>query len=65
MSDKQSSATAKTVEVFNYLLLYNSLRCLELKSYGFKKKLVDSCQAPTRSCQLLNFCFPGKTEQFY
>ena len=27
--------------------------------------LVDSCQAPGRSCQHLNFCFPGKTEHFY
>ena len=23
---------------------------------------VDSCQAQERSCQHLNFCFPGKTE---
>ena len=30
-----------------------------------KKTLVDSCQAPGRSCQHLNFCFPGKTECFY
>ena len=27
--------------------------------------LVDSCQAPGRSCQHLNFCFPCKTEHFY
>ena len=26
---------------------------------------MDSCQAPGRSCQHLNFCFPGKTEHFY
>ena len=26
---------------------------------------VDSCQALGRSCQHLNFCFPGKTEHFY
>ena len=27
--------------------------------------LVDACQALSRSCQQLNFYFPGKTEQFY
>ena len=32
---------------------------------GFKRTLVDSCEAPARSCQHLNFCFPGKTEHFY
>ena len=26
---------------------------------------MDSCQALGRSCQHLNFCFPGKTEHFY
>ena len=26
---------------------------------------MDSCQAPGRSCQHLNLCFPGKTEHFY
>ena len=26
---------------------------------------MDSCQAPGRSWQHLNFCFPGKTEHFY
>ena len=50
---------------YSILCFYIPLRCLELKSYGFEKKLVDSCQAPTRSCQHLNFCFPGKTEHFY
>ena len=36
---------------YSILCFYIPLRCLELKSYGFEKKLVDSCQAPTRSCQ--------------
>ena len=35
---------------YSILCFYTiSLCCLELKSYGFKKKLVDSCQALTRS----------------
>ena len=30
------------------------LHMLQLKSSGFKKTLVDSCQDPARSCQYLN-----------
>ena len=33
-----------------------------VKSYGFKKAMVDSCRDAARSFQHLNFCFPGKTE---
>ena len=50
---------------YSIFYFYISLRCLELKSYGFKKKLVDSCQASGWSCQHLIFLFSWQNRNFY
>ena len=62
MWHNQSSFFSVSYKAF---LLYSQLSFeihylhpFSIKSYIEKKTLVDSCQAPGRSCQHLNFCFP-------
>ena len=50
-------------EVTNIRYVFSLNISLKLRLWGLLGE--DSCQAPERSCQNLNFCFPIKTERFY